>query len=169
MCKLYIVKLNLASGVVGIIVPTTCYDKLMRELVRDDYLLKIILRKTSIIGEVVNVDPILSGLALINEGPYGGDYSYIEFVRGAYIPLSKIRPIQCFLENNEFIGCRVPKQQVYVDCRCRIHDYNSYAISNDPNMKNFVINIVSRLRPILKRRGKCLWLFDGSRLFYWSL
>jgi len=169
ICKLHIIKLNLASDVVGIVVPSTCYVNLMKQLISDDYLLKTILRKSLIIGEVDNVDPTLSGLALINEGPYGSNYSYIEFVRGVYIPLKSIRPVQCFLKDDVIIGCKIPKQQVYIDCKCEIHKYDSYVFKNDISMKKVISLIKSYVRPHFKSHGKYLWLYSEGKLFYWSL
>jgi len=169
MCKLYIIKLDLTSDVVGIVVPSTCYINLMKQLISDDYLLKTILRKSTIIGEVDNVDPTLSGLALINEGPYGNNYSYIEFVRGVYIPLKSIRPVQCFLKNDAIIGCKIPKQQVYIDCKCEVHKYDSYVFKNDVSMRKVISLIKSYVRPHFKSHGKYLWLYSEGKLFYWLL
>ena len=168
-CKLRIVKLSLASDVVGMIVPSTCYTNLMKQLISDDYLLRTILRKSSIIGEVDNVDPTLSGLALINEGPYGSNYSYIEFVRGVYIPLKSIRPVQCFLKNDVLIGCRIPKQQIYIDCKCEEHEYNSYVFKNELNMKKIISLIKSYIRPHFRTHERYLWLYSEGKLLYWLL
>jgi len=168
-CKLYIIKLDLASDAVGIIAPSICYINLMKQLISNDYLLEIILRKSSIIGEVDNVDPTLSGLALINEGPYGSDYSYIEFVRGVYIPLKSIRPVQCFLKDDVVIGCKIPRQQIYIDCKCEVHKYDSYIFKDDLSMRKFISLIKSYVRPHFKRHGKYLWLYSDGKLLYWSL